>query len=305
MTHAHTPVMKKEVMEKLSPLSGMFLDATFGRGGYTQGILESKHATVIALDRDQTAIDYGRTHFHQALETGRLCLHHARFSTLSTYVHHESLDGAVFDLGLSSPQVDEAKRGFSFSKQGPLDMDMGLSQKKASDLLNTGSEKEIARILFQFGEERRSRQIARKIVDKRRTHPFQHTQDVTSLFEGVPHKPGTIHPATRTFQALRLWVNEELEELTAALTHITHALRPGGRFVCVSFHSLEDRLVKQFLKPLQPTQPSRHVPQSLERPVSPFRVPPRQPQRPQPEEIAHNPRARSAKLRWAIREMRS
>jgi 16S rRNA (cytosine1402-N4)-methyltransferase len=297
----HTPVMCREALEALAPLKGTILDATFGRGGYTRALLEHKDVNVVALDRDRDAIDYGRSAFSDALTQGRLHLHHTRFSQLALYVPEASLDGAVFDLGLSSPQLDNSGRGFSLTKDEPLHMNMGLGERKASDLLNYGSEQDIRHVLWTYGEEKNARALARKIVNARTQNPFQTTRDLVSLFEGIPRRPGHIHPATRTFQALRIWVNEELDELKSALIQAFQALKPEGRLVCVSFHSLEDRIVKRFLSPPPLVQPSRHLPQSLDKAEPPFDVPGKQPIRPSDEEIAHNPRARSAKLRFGIK----
>lgn len=298
----HTPVMCHEALEALAPLTGTFLDATFGRGGYTRTLLKHDNVNIVALDRDREAIDYGRSTFGNALSQGRLHLHHTRFSQLALYVPEASLDGAVFDLGLSSPQLDTSGRGFSLTKDEPLHMNMGLSERKASDLLNYGSDQDIRHVLWTYGEEKNARALARKIVTIRTQKPFQTTRDLVSLFDGIPHKPGTIHPATRTFQALRIWANEELEELKGALTQALKALKPGGRLVCVSFHSLEDRIVKHFLSPPPLVQPSRHLPQSLDKAAPLFDVPGKQPMRPSDEEVAQNPRARSAKLRWGIKQ---
>ena len=180
-------------------------------------------------------------------------------------------------------------------------MTMGLCERKAEDLLNYGSDKDIRHVLWTYGEEKNANALARKIVITRAQKPFHTTRDLAALFDSIPHRPGTIHPATRTFQALRIWVNEEINELKGALTQTLKALKPGGHLVCVSFHSLEDRIVKRFLQPPPAVQPSRHLPQSLEKTLPPFDVPGKQPLRPSDEEVTRNPRARSAKLRFGIK----
>ena len=303
--NVHIPVMCDEVLQKLAPMTGTFLDATFGRGGYTKALLAHENVHVIALDRDRAAIDYGKSAFNQEIAQRRLELHHTRFSQLSLYVPQESLDGVVFDLGLSSPQLEDSGLAFSFSKDEPLDMNMGLGRGRASDFLNYGSEKDIREVLWTFGEERYAGSLAHRIVKIRPEKPFKTTRDLTALFDHVPHKPGTIHPATRTFQALRIWVNEELDELQKALTQTIGALKPKGRLVCVSFHSLEDRIVKRFFSPPPAIQPSRHLPQSLDKIPALFDVPEKQPLRPTPHEVENNPRARSAKMRWGVKKERS
>lgn len=297
----HTPVMLDEVLETLAPLAGHMVDATFGRGGYTRALLD-QGVQVTALDRDERAIAFGRTHFAAELASQKLTLVHACFSALDHVVEAASLDGVVFDFGLSSPQLDEDPRGFSFEGDAPLDMRMGLSEKTAADFLNTASEKEIADVLYHLGGERRSRILAKKMIEKRRESPFARTRDVTALFVGQP-RHGRLNPATRTFQALRMWVNDEVHEIETALPAVAKVLKPGGRFVAVSFHELEDRPVKHFLKPPVRGQAFRHRPETFEiAPVSLFEVSGRQPLKPSKEEVVHNPRARSARLRWGVRK---
>lgn len=298
----HVPVMLTEVLACLAPLQGTFLDATFGRGGYTKAILATPGTKVIALDRDAEAIAYGKKHFCDALQNERLTLHHARFSAIDTHTAEKSLDGAVFDLGVSSPQFEQAERGFSFQGDGPLDMRMGLGERRADTFLNNMPEKDIADVLYHLGGERRARHIARRVIEQRKQRAFRTTHDFVSLFPPKIKKPGAIHPATRSFQAIRLWVNEEMEELARALPQAARALKPGGRLVCVTFHSLEDRQAKTFLRPQKNAYASRHLPQSLDAPLAPpFQLLGKQPCTPSTQEIKDNPRARSAKLRWGTK----
>lgn len=306
----HVSVLRNIAIKQLRPLEGIFCDATFGRGGYTQAILKAPSVTkVIAFDRDPCAISFGQDAFKNDIASGRLQLIHDCFSSLKKYIPKESLDGIVFDFGLSSPQIDVAARGFSFMKEGPLDMGMGLNQRRASDLVNKGTLSEIAKVLFTFGGERRAKMLATHIVRHREKEPFQTTKQLANLCEKVlpriykqakgPHHTAT-HPATRAFQALRIWVNEEIAEIETTLPQARDALKTHGRFVAISFHELEDRLIKHFLRP--PVQSAGFFkgmlhPETKER-TSDFICPVGQPIRPDAPEIEKNPRARSAKLRF-------
>lgn len=302
----HIPVMLAEVLEALSPQDNdIIIDGTFGAGGYTRAILDAANCRVIAFDRDETAISAG-----QALVDaykGRLTLIHDRFSRFADHLDRlgiEAVDGLVLDIGVSSMQIDRAERGFSFQKDGPLDMRMGQEGETSADLINSREEKEIADILYQFGEERKSRAIARAIVREREKKPFSTTLELADLVQSVlGRRPqDKVHPATRTFQALRIAVNEELTELRETLETSEKKLKPGARLVVVSFHSLEDRIVKEYLHEKAGGQaPSRHMPHALEAAKPLFTLMKRGAMKAGESETAHNPRARSARLRAALR----
>jgi 16S rRNA (cytosine1402-N4)-methyltransferase len=301
----HVPVLLAEVGEALDAArGGIFLDGTFGAGGYTRAILDSHPDNrVVAIDRDPDAIANGQALV--AAYDGRLTLVHGRFDELDTIAATAGaarLDGVVLDIGVSSMQLDQAERGFSFRFDAPLDMRMEQNGRSAADLLNEEGETEIADILYRFGEERRSRAIARAIVERRRREPFARTAELVELVARyVRAEPGH-NPATRTFQALRIAVNDELGQLTRALDAAERALAPGGRLAVVTFHSLEDRIAKLFMQERTSRTPraSRHLPSP--EPVVPTFLPVvRGPIAPGEDELARNPRARSAKLRVAER----
>jgi 16S rRNA (cytosine1402-N4)-methyltransferase len=298
----HNPVMIAEVLETLNPQDReTYIDATFGNGGYSQAILEKADCHVTALDRDPEAALRARP--FTAKYGNRFSFYEGRFGDMDQLVPPMGYDGIVFDVGVSSPQLDEAARGFSFKRDGPLDMRMEKQGLNAADVVNTFEEKEIARILWIFGEERRSRAIARAIVIKRQEEPFTTTFQLAHLVRSIvkAERPG-FDPATRTFQALRLYVNDELQELERGLNASERLLKTGGRLVVVSFHSLEDRIVKTFLKDRSGGQanPSRYLP-DIAKTKPTFQLQSHKPLAPQETEIQHNPRARSAHLRWAIR----
>lgn len=298
----HKPVMLKEVLETLSPKpEETYIDATFGVGGYTHAILEKADCSVIALDRDPEAVERAKS--LKAQYPNRFMFSIGRFSEMKALVPSQDYDGIVFDLGVSSPQLDQANRGFSFKQDGPLDMRMEKKGLTAADIVNTFEEEEIARILWIYGEERRSRAIARAIVQKRKKDPFTTTFQLAELVREIVgfERPG-FDPATRTFQALRLFVNDELGELEKGLLASEELLKEGGRLVVVSFHSLEDRRVKVFLKERSggTASPSRHRPE-IPRGKSTFILKDKKSLKPQEVEMRNNPRARSARLRWAIR----
>jgi 16S rRNA (cytosine1402-N4)-methyltransferase len=300
----HIPVLIHPVLEFLAPRDGgVYVDATFGAGGYTGAILAAADARVVAIDRDASAVAGGADLVRQA--GGRLVLVQERFSNLAHVLQahgHELVDGVVCDLGVSSMQIDEAERGFSFRHDGPLDMRMGDAGPSAADVIAAASERDLAFIIKVLGEERHARAVARAIVAARSTAPIRTTLGLAAVIEKVVWpRPGTIHPATRTFQALRIFLNEELDELADALAAAEAVLKPGGRLVVVSFHSLEDRIVKTFLVERgRQAGSSRHLPE-VERPAPTFRLLTGRPVTPDDAEIAANPRARSAKLRAAER----
>ncbi len=304
----HIPVLRDEVIAIAEPhAGGLYLDATFGAGGYSRALLAPEGARVLALDRDPSAIAGGAPLV--AAAEGRLMLVEARFSELAQVAKRLELkdfDAVILDIGVSSMQLDDAARGFSFRGDGPLDMRMQQDGPTAADLVNTADEATLADILYYFGEERAARRIARAIVVDRAKAPFQSTAALAGMIARVaPAKPGEMHPATRAFQALRIAVNDELGELVAALAAAETALKPGGRLVVVTFHSLEDRIVKQFFasRSGRGEAPSRRLPGEPEAPAPTFVVAGRQPVVPSPAEIAANPRARSAKLRHGTRSL--
>jgi 16S rRNA (cytosine1402-N4)-methyltransferase len=297
-------VLAREVVDYLAPRSGeIYIDGTFGAGGYSRAILAAADCRVVGIDRDQTAIALGAELVEQA--AGRLTLSEDRFSRLESVAHalgHETVDGVVLDLGVSSMQLDTAARGFSFRLDGPLDMRMSGEGPSAADAIATLSERDLSAIVFTLGEERHARAVARAIVGERAKAPIATTRALADIVGRVVHaKPGAIHPATRTFQALRLFVNEELSELAEALGAAERILRPGGRLVVVSFHSLEDRIVKTFLaERSRASRGSRHLPEAVALAPS-FALLTKKPIAPAEEEVNRNPRARSAKLRAAER----
>jgi 16S rRNA (cytosine1402-N4)-methyltransferase len=300
----HIPVLGQPVLEHLNPSDGgVYIDGTFGAGGYSRAILAAADTRVIGIDRDQSAVAMGADLVAEA--EGRLTLVEERFSALDRVARkfgHEHVDGVVLDLGVSSMQLDQAERGFSFRNDGPLDMRMGSEGPSAADVVTRASERDLADIIFQLGEERRSRAVARAIVAARADAPIRTTAALADLVSRVVRsRPGDIHPATRTFQALRIFVNDELGELVAALAAAERILKSSGRLVVVTFHSLEDRIVKAFLAERSGAiGVSRHVP-DVAAPVPTFRLLMRRPIGPDEAEIAANPRARSAKLRAAER----
>lgn len=296
----HIPVMLNEVLSSLKPQAGeVYVDATFGYGGYTEAILEAASCKVIALDRDPNVKVRANEFKNRYGE--RFEFRAGRFGDFADLVH-EKIGGAVFDVGVSSMQLDDAERGFSFAKEAELDMRMSCEGESAKDIVNFYGEKELADILYQYGEERRSRQIAARIVEQRRRKKIETTTELAEIVYSVIHrKPGDIDPATRTFQALRIAVNDELGELERGLKGAALRLISGGRLVVVDFHSLEDRIVKNYFKENggKKVRISKYAPElaqddSLFSEVSKVIVP-------TAEECKVNPRARSAKLRFAVR----
>ncbi|MFM9974726.1 MAG: 16S rRNA (cytosine(1402)-N(4))-methyltransferase RsmH [Beijerinckiaceae bacterium] len=298
----HVSVLRSEALGALTLVpGGIYVDGTFGAGGYTREILSSfSDVQVFAFDRDPDAIRDGAALVEASC--GRLTLIEAPFSQMAEH-DLPGLDGVVLDIGVSSMQFDQAQRGFSFRHDGPLDMRMARDGLSAADLVNGESEERLADILFHYGEERLSRPLARGIVAARKNGPIQSTRQLSDIITGIIWpRPGEIHPATRTFQALRIAVNDELGELARALHAAEQILKPGGSLVVVTFHSLEDRIVKQFFASRSgKVGGSRHHPQTLS--ARTFAVSGKWPCTPQADEIAYNPRARSAKLRAATRTM--
>ena len=299
----HVPVLVHRAIEWLNVRDGGFyIDATFGAGGFSRAILATSGARVVGIDRDQSAIARGADMVEQA--AGRLELIEDRFGNLLSIMADRTAvaDGIVFDLGVSSMQLDEGQRGFSFRLDGPLDMRMGGDGPTAADVIAHAGERDLAAIVATLGEERHARAIARAIVKVRGERAIDTTGALAEIVaRAAPARPGTIHPATRTFQALRIFVNDELAEIANGLAAAEHVLKPSGRLVAIAFHSLEDRIVKTFL-----TERSRAPATSRHRPLTEsaaptFRVLTRRPQTPDETEIAANVRARSAKLRAAER----
>lgn len=299
----HLPVLLRPAMQYLNLRpGGVYIDGTFGAGGYARAMLEAGAARVIGIDRDCEAIARGAALVEQS--AGRLTLVEARFSEIAAIAQRfglRTVDGIVLDLGVSSPQLDMAERGFSFRHDGPLDMRMGRDGPTAADVVAQASERDLADIIARLGEERQARAVARAIVAARRKGPITTTAALANIVTAVLHpRPGRIHPATRTFQALRIFVNEELQELAAALPAAERVLCSGGRLVVIAFHSLEDRIVKTFLAARSRGEgASRHRPTLALAPT--FRLLTKRPVVPDTDEIMQNPRARSAKLRAAER----
>ena len=305
----HRPVMLDAVLDALSPRDGaIYIDGTFGGGGYSRALLDAADCRVCGIDRDPDACIRGRE--MAAGYQGRLTILEGQFGDMDRLAAAEGIgpvDGVTLDLGVSSFQIDQAKRGFSFSKDGPLDMRMGGDGPSAADVVNNEDEEVLADIIYRYGEERLSRRIARAIVSARAEEPILRTSRLAGIVRSCyPSRSGkdAIDPATRTFQALRIYVNDELGELSRGLTAAETLLADSGRLAIVSFHSLEDRIVKQFLRERCGQMPgsSRHAPQRQEDPRVPsFSMLARRPLRPEDGEIAVNPRARSARLRTAER----
>lgn len=301
----HIPVLLQAVLEALRPADGgIYVDGTFGAGGYARAILAAAECRVYAIDRDPAAVALGRA---LAATAGRFVMLEGRFAEMEALLGAEgvvAVDGVALDLGVSSMQLDQAERGFSFREDGPLDMRMSKQGPSAADVVNETEEQELADIIYKFGEERHSRRVARAIVRARAQAPITRTLQLAEIVAGaVPKSPG-LHPATRTFQALRIQVNDELGELARGLAAAERLLKPFGRLAVVSFHSLEDRLVKRFLlaRSGEAPRPSRHAPAHAGTDVRPsFRLISRGTVKPSAAEAAENPRARSARLRSAER----
>lgn len=310
----HIPVLLSEVLESLKPQPGeLIIDGTFGAGGYTSAILDSSPCRVLALDRDPRAIRDAAPLLERYAD--RLTLVESPFGEMDEVVREVVgdeaggpgiVDAVVLDIGVSSMQLDQAERGFSFQSDGPLDMRMSAHGMSAADFVNTADEEDIANVIYQLGDEKRSRAIARAILKHRATAPYTRTLELADTVLRVFHgrKVDGRHPATRTFQALRIHVNDELGELARGLSAAERILKPGGRLVVVTFHSLEDRIVKKFFASRTGKEPgvSRHMPlQSIKLQEPSFRFLNSRPLTPSKGELDLNPRARSARLRWAVR----
>ncbi len=296
----HIPVLLRPLLSAVAPVHGTWLDGTLGAGGYARGLLEAGADRVIGVDRDPLAIamarDWGAPH------GDRLRLVQGNFAQMDSFA--EALDGVVLDLGVSSMQLDRAERGFSFRNDGPLDMRMSQQGPSAADLVNTAPEAQLADILYLYGEERASRRIARAIVRARETAPIETTAQLAAIVERcLPRaRPGQAHPATRSFQAIRIAVNDEYRALLDGLEAAERALKPGGQLAVVTFHSIEDRIVKRFLQTRAGAQGggSRHAPETRHD-APQFTLKTRKAIAPDAAELAENPRARSARLRISIR----
>lgn len=296
----HIPVLLGPILRTCAPIKGVWLDGTFGAGGYTRGFLEAGADKVIGVDRDPLAFEMAAEWidgYGDRIETVA-----GVFSRMDEYA--SDLDGVVLDLGVSSMQLDMAERGFSFMRDGPLDMRMSQDGPSAADIVNTSDEAEIANILYNYGEERASRRIARAIVRERASAPITTTLQLTEIIEGcLPRaKPKQSHPATRSFQALRIAVNDEYGELFNGLMAAERALKPGGLLAVVTFHSIEDRMVKRFMQARagRSGSVSRYAPE-MEKEIPAFELITRKAVGPDDDELALNPRSRSAKLRVARR----
>lgn len=310
-THpSHLPVLAQEVLAALNTQAGgVYVDGTFGAGGYTRLILEAAECQVVAIDRDPSVMP--SAHAMQKEFPGRLHFIAARFGDMAELLPlagFTTVDGVTLDIGVSSMQIDQAERGFSFQEDGPLDMRMGGDGPTAADAVNGLEQDELANVLFRYGEERKSRRIAKAIAEEREQAPITRTLQLARIVAGALGGRGAgahgKHPATRTFQALRIYVNDELRELARGLRAAERLLKPAGRLAVVSFHSLEDRIVKQFLAVRSGGLPniSRHRPPSADVPAAPsFKLLWNGTHKPDEQELAANPRARSARLRAAER----
>ena len=306
MNHTgHAPVMLEEAVAALAPINhGLYVDGTFGGGGYSRAILAAANCAVYAFDRDPTAIERARD--WARAYGGRLALVNRPFADMEDALAElkvDAINGAVFDLGVSSMQLDEAERGFSFMRDGRLSMRMDGGKPDAADVVNSAEARDLAAIFRIYGEEKAAGRIARAIVEERKAAPIATTGRLAEIVSRVsPRREDRIHPATRVFQALRIFVNDELGQLARALVAAERRLKAAGRLVVVTFHSLEDRIVKRFFTERSgaAAKPSRHAPSAAPTAAT-FKLLNEKPQSPGAAEIDANPRARSAKLRAALR----
>ncbi len=300
----HIPVLLTPILDAVASVHGRWLDGTFGAGGYTRALLDAGAACVYAVDRDPEVFERAKAWAHEYGD--RLTLIKGTFGQLDVLAEKHGavpLDGVVLDIGVSSMQIDQAERGFSFMQDGPLDMRMSQSGMTAADVVNTADEAVLADILYLYGEERASRRIARRIVDARKTSRFETTKQLCDVVEAaLPRaKPGQVHPATRSFQALRIVVNDELGELVRALSAAEAVLAEGGVLAVVTFHSLEDRIVKRFIQARSEQARSNRYAPELATTLPQFEKISKKAIGPTEAELAENPRSRSAKLRLARR----
>lgn len=306
-SEGHNPVMLREVLTLLQINGrGTYLDGTFGGGGYMRAMMAESPAHLFALDKDPDAITRGQALQAQSAADNRGAaptfeIRQGNFRDMATlFADVAPFDGIVLDLGVSSFQIDQAERGFSFRQDGPLDMRMSQSGQSATDLVNEADEATLADIIYHYGEERLARRVARAIVAARQEEPIQRTGQLAAIIRKVVHPDRSrIDPATRTFQAIRIAVNDEMNDLERVLETAPALLREGGRLVVVTFHSLEDRLVKRAMQASagRVARPSRHMPVTMAEPTDMFRLPHGKPLTPSDDEIQQNPRARSAKIR--------
>ena len=307
MSMPHIPVLLKEVLDTLIPRDGgVYVDGTFGNGGYSRGILESADCTVWGIDRDPNVIAKARE--MESEFQGRLRVVQGRFGDMAKLLNEQGVsgvDGVALDLGVSSMQLDQAERGFSFMNDGPLDMRMEQSGPSAEDAVNDLGEEELANVIYEYGEERKSRWVAHAIVEARAEKRITRTKQLADIVSSVVRKSKDgIHPATRTFQGLRIYVNDELGEVDRGLSGAEQLLAPGGRLAVVSFHSLEDKRVKKFLNERSGNlpNPSRYVPEVEDKgPAPSFKLLKKGAVKPSKDECKINPRARSSRLRMAER----
>ena len=303
MKGPHYPVMLPEVLAAAAVTDGeTYIDATFGNGGYSEGLLKAAMCHVVGLDRDPNVA--ARVEALKAAYEGRFELIQTPFSKLDEFDAAQNVDAVIFDIGVSSMQLDQAERGFSFMRAGPLDMRMSQSGVSAADAVRYLSVEDLTAIFKIYGEERHAGRIARTIIEARETEVIRTTDRLAELIESAIGRRGKIHPATRVFQALRIYINDELGELYRGLRAAEKVLKPGGRLIVVTFHSLEDRMVKQFVRDRsgEVTGGSRHMPEvNISAKPAQFTTPKRGVIKPSKVEIGENPRSRSAKLRYAVR----
>lgn len=297
---AHIPVLLNEAIEALSPKAGeLHVDCTFGAGGYSAAILE-RGANLMAIDQDPSAKKYAAD--LKLKYPDKFSFHHGNFANIKNILGGKKVDSLVLDLGVSSMQLDQAERGFSFMRDAALDMRMSSEGKTAADFVNETEESELARIIFEYGDERASRKIARFIVEARQQEPITTTLRLAEIVrKAIVFRPGKIDFATKTFQAIRIWVNDEMGALERFLSQVEDILNDGGRLVVVTFHSLEDRIVKRYLQKRTEKRVARSKYAAPLQSNAPFELLLRKALSPTEAEVKQNPRSRSAKIRAAVR----